>query len=105
VQPVGQGRRQHALVGEQASEAVEVELLLDRIDAEGDREQDHADPQDGGRDDRSSRRPPRGCQGDADRDRQQDEDGQCPQLEAPSLDGLERRRRDAAQADDSGFIA
>jgi hypothetical protein len=91
------------LVREQAREAMEVKLLLDRVRTEADREENHADPQGGGRDDGFAPRTPGRDQRDADRNRQQDEDGEGPELEAPSLDRFERRRRGAAQPDDPGF--
>jgi hypothetical protein len=73
---------------------MEVEFLLDRVHTEADREEHHADPQGGRHDDGLPARAPCRDQRDADRDRQQDEHGEGPELETPSLDGFERRRRD-----------
>ncbi len=51
MEPVGQRGREHPLVDEHPGELAQVQLLLDRVDAEADREQDDADPQGVGRDD------------------------------------------------------
>ena len=104
LQALGHGRVQDTLVDEQAAEAVEVDLLLDRVDAEAEPERRDRDAQDPGPagDHLEARRAPR----DEAREPEHDDDDQReePQLHAAALDHLDRGRALLAQACDPGFV-
>ncbi len=96
-EPVGQRRREHPLVGQQLGEALEVSLLLDRVRAEPDRQQDDPHPERGGE---GGVRGHGGEQRHAGAHRDEQDRGQRPQLDPPALHRLERRRAEVAQPDD-----
>ncbi len=104
LQALGHRGVEDTLVDEEAAEPVEVDLLLDRVDAEAETERRHRGPQDPG---------PAGDQleagrtsGDEAREPEDDDDDdrEEPQLHAPPLDHLDRGRALLAQACNPGFV-
>ena len=105
VQAARQRDREDALVRQEAGELAKVQLLLDRVRAERDREHHHPPPEGGGRQEGTGGAGPHREQGDRGADRHQQDGGEDPQLHPPVLHGLQGGRAEVAQAHHPGLAA
>ncbi len=102
---VRQRGRQHSLIDQETGELPKVAFLVDRVDAERDAEQHDRDPHHrrAGEMACGARLPGR-HEHDAQRDRDQQDRRQDPELQPAALDRLERRRAEITQAGHPGFL-